>query len=167
MADFGDTEIERVSIPELDTKFLFRRRPLALRGDLRPTWRIGLLMLLLSVCCRQQRSSLTRLHVLNWAVRSEVNHEDLLNLIEGRLTPDALIVRFDPAFNRAIDFAIGESLVKRIDGDGSRVELTDLGRAFSEEICKNSSVYVAEKRLAGAIKQKASETLIDNIFGAR
>lgn len=154
-----------LEIPELDAEFIFRRRPVALPGDLRPTWRIGLLVLLLNQCCRQQRSSLTRLHVLNWAVRSEVNHEDLIALIEGRLSPDALIVRFDPAFNRAIDFAIGEGLVKRVDG--SRIELTDSGKNFAEEISKDSKVYITEKKLAGTIRQKASESLVDNIFGTR
>ncbi|GAB2750337.1 hypothetical protein GCM10027019_31260 [Melaminivora jejuensis] len=153
------------SIPELDVDFIFRRRPVALPGDLRPTWRIGLLMLLLSQCCRQQRSSLTRLHVLNWAVRSEANYQELTALIEGRLPPDALIVRFEPAFSRAIDFAIGENLVKRVDG--ARVELTDNGKEFAEEILKDSSLYIPEKKLTGVLRQRASETLVDNIFGKR
>lgn len=153
------------AVPELEATFTFRRRPVALPGDLRPTWRIGLLSLLLRHCCRQQRSSLTRLHVLNWAVRSEANHEDLTALIEGKLSPDQLIVRFDPAFNRAIDFAIGEGLVKRVDG--SRIELTEQGKTFAEVISKDSEVYITEKEMIGAIKQKVSETLVDNIFGAR
>jgi len=153
------------SIPELDAKFIFRRRPVALPGDLRPTWRIGLLMLLLRQCCRQQRSSLTRLHVLNWAVRSEANRGDLTALLEGRLAPDALIVRFEPAFNRAIDFAIGEGLVNRVDG--SRIELTDAGKAFAEEIAMDPNLFIPEKGLVGAIGQKASEALVDNIFGKR
>lgn len=155
----------QAGVPELDAAFIFRRRPVALPGDLRPTWRIGLLVLLLSRCCRQQRSSLTRMHVLNWAARSEVNHADLTALIAGRLSPDQLIVRFDPACNRAIDFAIGEGLLKRVDG--SRIELTESGKALAEEISNDSEVYVTEKKLADAIKQKASETLVDNIFGAR
>jgi hypothetical protein len=153
------------SIPELNTEFIFGRRPVALPGDLRPTWRIGLLTLLLSQCCRQQRSSLTRLHVLNWAIRSEANHEDLTALIGGKLSPDALVVRFDPAFNRAIDFAIGEGLVRRVDG--SRIELTDAGKAFAEEISKDSNVYVPEKNVANLIGQRVSEALVDNIFGKR
>lgn len=155
----------RAAVFELDVPFIFRRRPVALPGDLRPTWRIGLLVLLLSQCCRQQRSSLTRIHVLNWAARSETNHADLTALIAGKLSPDQLIVRFDPACNRAIDFAIGEGLLKRVDG--SRIELTESGKALADEISKDSEVYVSEKKLAGAIKQKASETLVDNIFGAR
>lgn len=153
------------AVPELEATFTFRRRPVALPGDLRPTWRIGLLSLLLSKCCRQQRSSLTRLHVLNWAVRSEASYEDLTALIEDKLSPDQLIVRFDPAFNRAIDFAIGEGLVKRVDG--SRIELTEPGKTFAEAISMDAEVYVIEKKLIDVIKQKVSETLVNNIFGAR
>lgn len=154
-----------LSIPELDTAFVFRRRPVALPGDLRPTWRIGLLVLLLSQCCRQQRSSLTKLHVLNWAVRSAIHHAELTSLIEGRISPDQLIVRFDPALNRAIDFAIGEGLVKRVNG--SRIELTELGKTFAGEISQDLKLYVTERMLIGEIKNRVSETLIDNIFGAR
>ena len=153
------------AIPELDAAFIFRRRPVALPGDLRPTWRIGLIVLLLSQCCRQQRSSLTRIHVLNWAARSEANHADLTALTTGRLSPDQLIVRFDPACNRAIDFAIGEGLLKRLDG--SRIELTESGKGLAAEICNDTEVYVSEKRLVGTIKQKVSETLVDSIFGTR
>ena len=67
--------------PEFDVQFSFQRRPISLPGDLRPTWRIGLLTILMVQCCRQQRSSLTRLHVLSWAVRSEENYEDMLALL--------------------------------------------------------------------------------------
>lgn len=161
----NEREEDWAGVPELDAAFIFRRRPVALPGDLRPTWRIGLLVLLLSQCCRNQRSSLTRMHVLNWAARSEVHHADLIALIAGRLSPDQLIVRFDPACNRAIDFAIGEGLLKRVDG--SRIELTESGKALAEEISKDSEVYVTEKKLASAIKHNASETLVDTIFGAR
>jgi len=98
-------------------------------------------------------------------VRSEANLQDLTALIEGRLSPDQLIVRFDPAFNRAIDFAIGERLVQRVDG--SRIELAEPGKAFAEVISADPVVYVTEKKLIGTIKQRASETLVDNIFGAR
>lgn len=159
------TEQDAFDISKLNVEFVFGRRPVALPGDLRPTWRIGLLMLLLGQCCRQQRSSLTRLHVLNWAMRSEDNFGNLMALISQQLRPDALVVRFDPAFNRAIDFALGESLVQRVDG--SRIALTHQGRDFATEILNTPNVYMNEKNLISTIKQKASETLVENIFGIR
>ncbi|WP_428503081.1 hypothetical protein [Roseateles sp.] len=154
-----------LDLTEFNTSFSFQRRPVSLPGDLRPAWRIGLIAILLSQCCRQQRSSLTRLHVLSWAVRSKANHDDLLSLVNHALPPDALIVRFDPAVNRAIDLAIGEKLINRVDG--SRIELSKAGREFSKEIFADAQLYVAEKALAASLKQKVSESVVDEIFGKR
>ncbi|MEK8029711.1 hypothetical protein AACH06_02665 [Ideonella sp. DXS29W] len=154
-----------MAIPELGTEFLFRKRPVAVPGDLRPAWRIGLLVLLLKRCCRQSRSSLTRLHVLNWTIRTEGNQQALLALVGNALRPDSLVVRFDPAFNRAVDFAIGEGLVRRVDG--SRIEITAAGNALAEEIGKDKEMYPAERLFMDEIRQSVTETLVESIFGTR
>lgn len=154
-----------LQIPELSTSFFFRRRPIAVPGDLRPAWRIGLLMLLLKKCCRQSRSSLTRLHVLDWAVRTPEHQPPLLALLSKSVTPDSLIVRFDPALNRAIDFAIGEGLVQRFAG--SRIELTREGDALASDIIKNEELYPAEKSFVDKIRQQVTEGLVDQVFGMR
>mgnify|MGYP000060603048 CR=1 FL=1 len=154
-----------IDLPEFGVRFSFQRRPISLPGDLRPIWRIGLLTILMTQCCRQQRSSLTRLHVLSWTIRSKENYEDMLALIAGDLSPDSLIVRFDPAVNRAIDFAIGEGLMVRVDG--SRIELTALGKEFAMEIFDDANLYAIEKSLAVSLKLRVSETLVDSIFGVR
>lgn len=158
-------DIDEDLLAALNTAFVFRSRPISLPADLRPTWRIGLLVLMLSKCCRQQKSSLTRLHVLNWAVRSEPNMESLLALLANELTPDSLIVRFEPAFNRAIDFAIGEGLIQRVDG--ARIELTTAGKSFAKEIVEKADLYSNEKRLLDLVRLRASEGLVDQIFGGR
>lgn len=150
------------ALVELDVPFIFRARPTAVPGDLRPAWRIGLIVMLLKQCCRQQRSSLTRLHVLNWAVRSESNVQNLMSLLSGRFSPDTLIVRFDPAVNRAVDFAIGEGLIAR--PDGARVQLTALGHTFAEQIVEHDDLFIAEKKFTAALKTKVSEALVDTLF---
>ena len=152
-------------IPELDTEFLFRIRPVAVPGDLRPTWRVGLLVLLLKRCCRQGRSSLTRLHVLNWAIRTDGNQQALLALLGNAMSPDSLVVRFDPAFNRAVDFAIGERLVRRVDG--SRIETTAVGSALAEDIGRDETLYPSEKLFMDDIRQRVTEALVESVFGTR
>lgn len=154
-----------LDVSELDTEFFFRRRPIAVPGDLRPGWRIGLLVLLLRRCCRHGRSSLTRLHVLSWGTRTEGNRSALRSLIARRLAPDALIVRFDPAVNRAVDFAIGERLIRRVDG--GKVELDAGGIAFADEICSNKALLESEKAFMMEIGQRVSESLIDEMFGGK
>lgn len=154
-----------MDIPELETSFIFRRRPIAIPGDLRPGWRIGLLTLFLSKCCRGCRSSITRIHVLSWAVRTEESRELLRSAISGVSAPDALIVRFEPSLNRAIDFAIGEGLISR--SSGSRIELTTHGRQLAEEILAETTLFVIEKEFMTEIRQKVTEVMVDAIFSAR
>lgn len=151
-----------IEIPELKTRFLFRRRPVAIPGDLRPAWRIGLLVLLLRKCCRSGRTSLARLHVLNWGIGARENRHNLKAAIDGGLAPDFLIIRFDPFLNRAVDFAIGEGLVRR--SEGTKVELTPRGRELAEELAQVETAYKDEKQFIDSIRQGVTETLVIQMF---
>ena len=86
-------------------QFRFTARPTAIPPDLRPVWRMTILVLFLQRCCRQGKSSLKKLHVLNWAIRHPASRQTLLDVLDGRARPDRAIVRFDPALNRALDLA--------------------------------------------------------------
>lgn len=154
-----DIEIE---IPELKTEFLFRRRPASIPGDLRPGWRIGLLVLLLKNCCRGGRTSLARLHVLSWGIRTKENRENLQAAITGSLAPDSVIVRFEPLLNRAVDFAIGEGLVRR--AGGNKIELTARGREFAMDMERVHTIFEVEKAFINVIRQRVTETLVNRMF---
>jgi len=55
--------------------------------------------------------SLTKAHVLNWAVRDGSSREMFLRMEKGDRQLEDVPVRFDPPFNRAVDFAAAEGLV--------------------------------------------------------
>jgi hypothetical protein len=154
---------DNTGIPELNTEIFFRRRPLSLPEDLRPVWRIGLLVLLLGSCCRDGKSSRARLHVLSWSIRTKKNQVNLLAAISGVLIPDTLVVRFDPFLDRALDFAIGEGFLQHIGGKS--VQLTLTGKQFSEEIQQSDSLFVNEKQFINSIGKKLSEDLVKRMFG--
>ena len=154
-----------LSIPELDIQFIFRKRPIAVPGDLRPGWRIGLIALLLLKCCRAGRTSITRLHVLSWGIRTGESRKALLVSLSGRTSPDSLIVRFEPSLNRAVDFAVGEGLVRR--ESGSRIQLTDRGRTLAEQIDAASDAFMVEKDFIATIRQSVTEEYVSNMFQSR
>lgn len=158
----SDIKYHDIEIPELKADFLFRRRPVAIPGDLRPAWRIGLLVLLLNNCCRSGRTSLARLHVLGWGIMTKENRRNLTSAIKGDMSPDTLIVRFDPFLNRALDFAIGEGLVRR--NEGSKVELTLSGKNFAEELAQEETAYADEKQFIDSIRQEVTEALVNQMF---
>jgi hypothetical protein len=160
MAALYDSSI--IDIPELKTNFLFRRQPVAIPADLRPIWRIGLIVLLLNNCCKGGRTSFARLHVLNWGIRSKKNRHDLQAVIKGVIAPDAVIVRFEPFLNRAVDFAIGEGLVRLVDG--KNLELSTKGRELAINIHQIESLYTLEKQFMEAIRNNLTESLIKKMF---
>src|SRR5687767_3185407 len=90
--------------------FIFKRRPSPLPADLRPRWRVSLLLLIL-FHSRGQKASLQKLHVMNWALHSECTRGLLLRFAEGRIPKDSLIPRIEPSLTRAIDLAMAENLV--------------------------------------------------------
>ncbi len=157
--------LELTELDDLSGGLIFRRRPISIPGDLRPVWRIGLIVILLSRCCRGGKTSLARLHVLSWASRTEQARASLRAALGGTKSPDSLVVRFEPALNRAVDFARGEGLVRRVDGN--KIELTDAGRALVKEIDDDKEAFAAEKAFAAELGFKVTEKIIDHIFGAK
>jgi len=154
-----------MDIPELRTPFVFRRRPVSIPADLRPAWRIGLIILLLKKCCRQGKTSLTRLHVLSWGFISPEGHSQLYAAATGRLAPDSLVIRFEPFLLQAVDYAVGEGIIRR-DG-GGKVELTETGVRLAEQLEDDESAYVAEKAFMSTLGTRVSEDLVKRMFGWR
>ena len=149
-------------IPELDVPVIFRQRPISIPGDLRPAWRISVIVLMLRKCCLQGRSSLRRLHVLSWAVRDAEVANALVRAIEGEVPPDTVLVRIEPALNRAVDFAIGEGLIRRQSSD--RVELTADGKEFADAILKDTLVLGYERQFLERIRFTVTEDFVKRMF---
>ena len=162
MPDEAQTPID---IPELSVPFVFRQRPVSLPADLRPAWRIGLIVLLLKKCCRQRRTSLTRLHVLSWGFVSAEGRSQLLAAAAGTLSPDSLVIRFEPFLLQAVDYGIGERLIRR--HGGGTIELTETGLRLAEEIEEDQSAFVTEKAVMATLRTRVSEDLVKRMFGWR
>ena len=108
-----------------DVPFTFHLRPRPLACELRPVWRLHMLMLILEQCWGGQ-ASLEQLHVLNWAARTRESRLAFLEFLAARRSPSQVIVRYDPSLNRAVHFAFAEGLVMRrevqqtLDGENGK-----------------------------------------------
>lgn len=149
-------------ISNLETKFVFKLRPQPVPGDLRPLWRIGLILLILRISSRANKSTLGRLHVLNWAIRSKQNQEQLLSLVSGTISPDALFIRIEPSLNRALDLAQGEGLVIRISGRS--IKLTKKGSEVADVLIESNEILVEEKIFLEKLGKRVTEQIINAIF---
>jgi len=137
------------SFPKIDVPFTFTRRPEPLPPDLRPNWRVAMLLLLLR-SCRSEKASLKKLHVLNLAIRTPESRRRFLAHVKGDGNPDDVIIRFEPGLNRAIDFARGDDLL-RIE-KGKSVKLTDRGSSIAQQIDRNEDCMVEERKFLEEVK---------------
>lgn len=148
-------------LDQLDVPFTFRAQPSPLPGDLRIAWRIALLLLIL-LHSRGQKASLQKLHVLNWASRTAETRRLFFRFVRRTLDKDELIPRIEPSLNRAVDFALGEGLV-RIE-NAKNLKLTPRGLGTAKQIDEAPDCLVDEKSFLHAMKSFFTERNIDDLL---
>lgn len=160
MSDNGE-RIER----EIGLPFRFKRKPMPIAAELRPDWKISTLLLILQISSHGGKSSLKRLHVLNWAIRypkfgAEFN--------EARANPLPLFgfnVRFEPALSRAIDLAVADDLVSWVGGN--RLQITQKGRHWVTRILGDELLMRPERDFLTGIGKTVTETAAEELLGSR
>lgn len=137
----------RESLEELFSRpgvaIAFRNQPEAIPGDLRVSWRLSMLCMLLDRC-RGSRAPLPILHVLWCAVRSASSRDLFLRWLSGERRPDEVIVRFDPSLSLTVDLGAGSGLVD-FDPSKGTVALTSKGAALAREVWASEDVFQDEK----------------------
>ena len=131
-------------------------------AELRPDWKIACLLLILERSSHGGKSSLRRLHILNWAVRSPRFRSEFERLRKDPLPLFGLSLRFEPAFSRAIDLAVGEGFVEWVAGD--RLKITSRGKRWLSEIENDQSAMQAEREFLASIGKSVTESLASRIL---
>ncbi len=152
-----------MKLAELDVPFEFVERPITLAADMRPLWRIGVLILIVDKCWGQT-ATLEQLHVLNWAIRGKNSRALFLQIMNEGTPPDAAIVRFDPSLPRAIAFAVAEKLCIR---SSDRLSLTEKGMTFLAKLMADNSVLEEEKKYLQGIRGKLSDKRVAGLLYPR
>jgi hypothetical protein len=150
---------------EIDIPFRFKRKPMPIAAELRPDWKIATLLLILEVSSHAGKSSLMRLHVLNWAIRSPKYRREFEEHAKNPLPLFGFNVRFEPAFSRAIDLAVGEELVTWVGGD--RLQISAKGKRWVEDILKDESLMREEREFLKKIGKTVTEKAAEQILGSK
>jgi hypothetical protein len=168
----SETTLERA----LDRPFTFKMRPTPLACDLRPEWRLHVLVLLVDHCWGG-KASIKQLHVLDWAIRTQETRGAFLQFIHGEQAPNQTIVRYDPSLNRAVDFAFADGLLtnreeqpelfseteKRQSGP-YRVSLAKKGRELVNRLKQEEDIFVGEKQFIKSIGRKLTQRQVEILF---
>ena len=137
----------------------FIRRPTPVLVEHRPLYKITQLLLVLQMSSRGGKSTLPRLHLFNWALKSTDRIQKLLDGARANL----LHLRawgFDPALAIAIRFAVAETLV---EATSTGYQLTEKGRAFIAEVLKDVDAFAAERKLLTQIGKDVTESMVEKV----
>ncbi|AFZ61170.1 hypothetical protein H6G54_29010 [Anabaena cylindrica FACHB-243] len=146
----------------IDIPFSFHKRPIPLQPQLRVIWGLSTLVLILYICSRGKRSSISRLHILNWAIKTRENRERLTELLENRSSPVATFIQYEPGFNKGIEYAIAERLVE-LQNNG-RVHLILNGEKLAKEIIATEQCLEDEKTFLSMRGASVTEQLAKNLL---
>ncbi|WP_405092102.1 hypothetical protein OG767_03355 [Micromonospora sp. NBC_01392] len=139
----------------------FTPRPDPIPGDLRLSWRLSALVLVLERS-RGKTASLEQIHFLTSAMRSDKVARVAIRWFRGARAPDDPVIRYDPSMSRTIGLAIASGLA---DWKGPSVTLTDDGLMLAASIRSNESVLRREKeflsKLPKVISQKSIREMLE------
>lgn len=126
-------------------------------ADHRPLYKIGQILLILHIASRGGKSSLPRLHLFNWALKSAERREMLLRAAEsGTLSVPAW--GFDPMLAIAVRYAIAERLVKE---NSTGYEITEPGEIFVREIIKDIELFFTDRAFLEKVGKNITGAMVD------
>ncbi|MBK5458948.1 hypothetical protein [Peribacillus sp. TH27] len=140
----------------------FSKKRIPISPELRPIYRISLIMLILYLSSTQQKASLLKLQLFNWALKNESRYDRLLQL---KKTKDFPIVRFDPFLNRALNYGVAMGFLSFNNNTG-KFSLTEKGVEFVLKII-SEDIFDEEKRFLNSIKKSLSDNYILTLFKER
>ncbi|MFJ7976661.1 hypothetical protein ACIQZI_13310 [Peribacillus sp. NPDC096379] len=154
---------ENEYLDALDINYKFNKRSSPIPPELRPIWKLAIVVLILDKCCLKYTSSFQKMQILCWAVKNMKNQSELLNFITNRNTDGYfnLVVRYEPSVNRIIDIALAEEYIELVNGN--RIRLTDKGKKFAGEIDKATDILENEKCFFKLIGKGLSEKLLSEL----
>lgn len=118
----------------------FNYRGSHIDAELRPLWRISLLVIILMRLCSGNKSNSKKIQALYSLVASEKKRR----IYSSRGTNNEYLnIRFDPLVDRAIDIGVGHGLFK-LD-DAKSIVLTEKGISFGKRIEDDDNVFILEK----------------------
>lgn len=141
-------------------RFAERRHPLP--GDLRLSWRIAATSLSLRLVCKGSKSSLRRLHLLDWGLRSPRARAIIVATLNGQRRREDVIIRMDPSVNTVLAFMRAEELIFHPRGD--RAQLTPAGITYADAVVADQEALVVEKDFLRSLKGKITETWVDELL---
>ena len=141
------------------SSIVFAAKPDAVPYNYRISYKVTQLCLIMRICCLRDTCSLIKLHMISFALISRTNMNRLLEFAGG--TGSVPIVRFDPAVNRALTYAIAYGFIEQ--QQNAKYKLTSRGQKLVEQIKQVGDLMVVEVNDLNMLAKKLTETKVKEI----
>jgi hypothetical protein len=141
------------------TDIVFDAKPDAVPYNYRISYKVTQLCLILRICGWGDSCSLIKLHMISFALISSANMKKLIEVAEG--TGFAPIVRFDPAVNRAITYAIAYGFIEQ--QQNAKYKLTNSGQRLADQIRIVGDLMAVEVSNLSLLAKKLTEAKIKEV----
>lgn len=142
-------------------KILFTDRPEAVPYNYRISYKVAQLCLILAKSCGRGGCSILKLHMISLALTFESDMNILINFANDR-THEYTPIRFDPTVNRALNYALADSMFAQQANGLYR--LTDKGKKFVSKIDEDIELMAREKERLDSLSNKLTEAKIKEIM---
>lgn len=140
------------------TQLKFSRRPSPVLPEHRPVYKIAQVLLVLNYS-RAGRSSLLRIHLFNWALKSQQRMQTLRNAgKEGALLLPTW--GFDPALAVALRYALAEKLIFQ---SPNGYQLSEKGNKFITDALKDQDVFSQERMDLAIVGKQITEKMVERV----
>lgn len=117
----------------LTNEIIFDSKPDAVPYNYRISYKIAQICLIVAKSCSGRAGcSLVKLHIISNALNTKECMQELEEYVNEKMS--FMLVRFDPAVNRAIKYAIADKLVAQLKN--GTFKLTDTGKELVKKIDK-------------------------------
>lgn len=144
----------------LKNGIIFDAKPDAVPYNYRISYKVSIICLMMYKCCGRRGCSLIKMHIIASALADSRFYKKLMKFLDSNLQRE-FIVRFDPALNRALEYALADGLVVQ-QANGS-YKLSVEGKSLAKEISEDNEILFSEKQILDDISLKLSEEKIKEI----
>lgn len=139
---------------------IFKAKPDAIPYNYRISYKISIICLMIYSCCGRRGCSLIKMHIIGSALSDNRFRQKLMKFLNSHLQYN-FIVRFDPALNRALDYALADDMLVQ-QGNGT-YRLSEKGKKLARAISEDKDIFRLEKEILGEISLSLTEERIKEI----
>lgn len=139
---------------------IFDAKPNAVPYNYRISYKVSQICLIIDMTSWGKTGcSPIKLHMISFALSSKEIMDKLLSFARENAEPP--LIRFDPAVNKAVSFAIADGLI--LQSNKGKYVLSDKGKTLVKKIKEDAQVLVAEKIDLKNLSKKLSDERIKKL----